>query len=47
MEAENGRRGRTLLVNDGCNARLTGGIRHALGRESGDSAGYACGAWIC
>jgi hypothetical protein len=41
MEAENGRRKRTFLVKDDCNARLTGGVRRALGRESWDFADYA------
>jgi hypothetical protein len=42
MEAENGRRKGTFLVRDGCNARLAGGVRRALGGEPMDVPDYAC-----
>jgi hypothetical protein len=42
MEAENGRRKGPFLVKDGYNARLTGGVRRALGRGPMDFADYAC-----
>ena len=44
MVAKNGRREGTFLVKDGCNARLTGGLRRVLGLEPGDVADYACEA---
>jgi hypothetical protein len=54
MEAENGRRQRTLLVQDGCSTCLTGDVWRALGWEPADLPDYACGdvasgvlAWIC